>query len=145
LASDLHGRILRELARRDLVEQHLRQLENERARLIHKDDTRHVVKVRQLMSLRGIGANSAWLYVMEFFGWRQIRNRRQLASLAGLAPTPHDSGDTRREQGISKAGNRHIRAMAIEIAWGWLRFQPQSALSQWYEQRFAPEGAALKT
>lgn len=40
------------------------------------------------------------------------------------------------EQGIGKAGNRHIRAMAIEMAWGWLRFQPESALSRWYEDRF---------
>lgn len=144
LASDLQRRLERELARRDLVERHIREIENERARLIRKDETRHVAKVRQLISLRGIGANSAWLYVMEFFGWREIRNRRQLAALAGLAPTPHDSGDTRREQGISKAGNRRIRAMAIEIAWGWLRFQPQSALSQWYEQRFGGGSTRLR-
>jgi transposase len=144
IAPDLQRRILRELERRELVEQQTRWLENERARLIRADSTRHVEKVRQLMALRGIGANSAWLYVMEFFGWRQIRNRRQLAALAGLAPTPHDSGDTKREQGISKAGNRHIRAMAIEIAWGWLRFQPQSALSQWYQQRFAGGSKRLR-
>ncbi|MHC4414620.1 MAG: IS110 family RNA-guided transposase, partial [Planctomycetota bacterium] len=131
VACDLQRRILRELARWEVVQQQIRQVETERARLIRSDDTRHVEQVRQLIKLRGIGVNSAWLYVMEFFGWRQIRNRRQLAALAGLAPTPHDSGETRREQGISKAGNRYIRAMAIEIAWGWLRFQPQSALSQW--------------
>jgi transposase len=144
VAPDLQRRVLREFERRQLVEQQIRQLENARARLIRADDTRHVEKVRQLMALRGIGANSAWLYVREFFGWRQIRNRRQLAALAGLAPTPHDSGDTKRERGISKAGNRHVRAMAIEIAWGWLRFQPQSALSQWYERRFGGGSKRLR-
>ena len=58
---------------------------------------------------------------MEFFSWRRIRNRRQLGSLAGLTPTPYDSGDSRREQGISKAGNRRLRTMAVEIAWCWLQ------------------------
>src|SRR5260221_14052806 len=73
---------------------------------------------------------------MEFFGWRRIRNRRQLAALAGLTPTPYQSGDSDREQGISKAGNRRLRTMAVEIAWCWLRFQPQSALSEGYQQRW---------
>ena len=69
---------------------------------------------------------------------------RQLGSLAGLTPTPHDSGDMRREQGISKAGNRRIRAMAIEIAWGWLRFQPDSELSRWYQRRFGEGSTRLR-
>jgi transposase len=65
------------------------------------------------------------------------RRRRELASLVGLVPTPYNSGTQERDQGISKAGNRRIRAMAIEIAWGWLRFQRGSALSRWYERKFA--------
>jgi transposase len=73
---------------------------------------------------------------MEFFSWRAFRNRREVGALAGLTPTPHQSGGTNREQGISKAGNRYIRAIAIEIAWCWLRFQPDSQLSGWYQQRF---------
>jgi transposase len=59
-----------------------------------------------------------------------------LASLAGLTPTPYQSGGSYREQGISKAGNHRLRTMAVEIAWCWLQFQPQSGLSQWYQQRF---------
>ena len=94
-------------------------------------------KVRQLLRVRGIGFNSAWMYVMEFFGWRRIRNRKQLAALAGLTPTPYQSGDDHHEQGISKAGNRRLRTMAVEIAWCWLQYQPDSALSQWYQKRFA--------
>jgi transposase len=96
-----------------------------------------MAQVRKLLNLRGIGANSAWLFTLEFFSWRAIRNRKQLAALAGLAPTPYDSGTSSREQGISKAGNRRLRTMAVEIAWCWLQYQPQSALSQWYARRWA--------
>ena len=94
--------------------------------------------------VRGIGVNSAWLYVMEFFGWRQFRNRREVGGLAGLTPTPYQSGAVSREQGIGKAGNRYIRAMAIEIAWGWLRFQPESALSRWYQERFGQGSSRIR-
>ena len=93
-------------------------------------------QVRQLMRLRGIGDNSAWLFVMEFFGWREFRNRRQVGGLSGLTPTPYQSGDESQEQGIDKSGNCPIRAMTIEIAWGWLRYQPNSELSRWYQRRF---------
>lgn len=141
---ELQRRIERELARWQLADRQIRDVENERARIIRNSPAANVAKVRQLEQLRGIGPNSAWLYVMEFFGWREIRNRRQLGSLAGLTPTPHDSGDMRREQGISKAGNRRIRAMAIEIAWGWLRFQPDSDLSRWYQRRFGEGSTRLR-
>jgi transposase len=81
---------------------------------------------------------------MEFFGWRQFQNRREVGGLAGLAPTPYDSGKSLREQGISKAGNQRIRALAVEIAWAWLRFQPQSKLSQWYMRRYANGGKRMR-
>ena len=80
---------------------------------------------------------------MEFFGWRRFRNRREVAALAGLVGSPYNSGESERDQGISKAGNRRVRAMMVEIAWLWLRFQPKSALSQWYQRRFA--GGGLRT
>ena len=144
VADELQRRIEREFARWQLADRQIRDVENERARIIRNSLDANVEKVRQLEHLRGIGSNSAWLYVMEFFGWREIRNRRQLGSLAGLTPTPHDSGTMRREQGISKAGNRRIRAMAIEIAWGWLRFQPDSELSRWYRRRFGEGSTRLR-
>ena len=103
-----------------------------------------IEKVRWLMRLKGIGENSAWLFVMEFFGWREFRNRREVGALAGLTPTPYQSGDESREQGISKAGNRPIRAMVIEIAWGWLRHQPQSELSRWFWERFGHGSKRLR-
>ena len=78
---------------------------------------------------------------MELFAWRTFRNRRELGALLGLVPTPDQSGTGRhRELGISKAGNRWVRAVAIEGAWCWLRYQPQSELSQWFGQRFARGG-----
>jgi transposase len=77
---------------------------------------------------------------MELFAWRTLTNRRQVASITGLIPTPFKSGTFNGEQGISKAGNRAVRALAIQIAWGWLMYQPQSTLAQWYEQRFAHGG-----
>jgi transposase len=114
-----------------------------RACLRHRDDP-VIAQVRQLFTLRGIGVNSAWLYVMEFFAWRDFQTPKQVGALAGLTPTPYQSGQSRRELGIAKAGNRHIRAMAIEIAWAWRRFQPDSALSQWYERRFGAGSARLR-
>jgi len=133
----LQQRLLREHERWRFVGRQIKDVENERDRTIRKSEEPPVSKVRQLLNLRGIGVNSAWLYVMEFFSWRQIRNRKQLGSLAGLTPTPYQSGDSAGEQGISKAGNRRLRAMAVEIAWCWLQYQPDSALSAWYQQRFA--------
>ena len=111
-------------------------VEKERRKLLRSSEDEEVAKVRQLLSLKGIGLNSAWLFVMEFFGWREFRNRREVGALAGLTPTPHQSGDLEQELGIDKAGNRHVRGMAIEIAWCWLRFQPESELTHWYERRF---------
>ena len=135
--AELQQRLRREHERWQLVDRQIKDLENERARRIRTSPDQSVAKVRGLLGVRGIGANSAWLYVMEFFGWRRIRNRKQLAALAGLTPTPYQSGDSDREQGISKAGNRRLRTMAVEIAWCWLHYQPGSSLSQWYQQRFA--------
>jgi transposase len=81
---------------------------------------------------------------MELFGWRVFRNRRELAAAVGLAPTPYNSGEDIREQGISRAGNSRIRKLLIEIAWAWLRFQPQTKLSQWYQLRFAKAGKRMR-
>jgi transposase len=136
LPAGLRGRLEQEYSGLQFVEQQIQLLEAERSAMLRTSSDPSVVKVRQLLRLRGIGANSAWLFVMEFFGWRNFRNRRQVGALAGLAPTPYQSGDEWHEQGISKAGNRPMRAMAIEIAWSWLRYQPDSALSRWYRDRF---------
>jgi len=119
-------------------------VEAERADLVKISEGPDVEKVRQLLCLRGIGINSSWLYVMECFGWREFGNRRQVGALAGLSPTPHQSGDEARERGISKAGNRHVRSTALQIAWAWVRWQPQSKLSRWYQERFANGSGRLR-
>lgn len=136
MPNQLLKRVKREWATVGWLNETIRTVETERRMLLRNSDDPAVAKVRQLLALRGIGLNSAWLYVMEFFGWREFRNRREVGALAGLTPTPRQSGELEQELGIDKAGNRHVRTMAIEIAWGWLRFQPDSALSLWYEERF---------
>jgi transposase len=133
----LHARLKRDYERYELVKQQIHCLEAERAETIRTSTTPAVGQVRQLLRLKGIGVESAWLYVMEFFAWRDFANRREIGALAGLTPTPYTSGGSSREQGISKAGNRRVRAMAVEIAWEWLRFQHESQLSRWYQERFA--------
>jgi transposase len=122
----------------------IQTLEAERRALLRHRDDPVIAQVRQLFTLRGIGVNSAWLYVMEFFAWRDVQTPKQVGALAGLTPTPYQSGQSRREQGIAKAGNRHIRAMAIAIAWAWRRLQSASALSQWYERRCGAGSARLR-
>jgi transposase len=144
LPPGLRVRLEREWAKVELFTAQIRQLEGERDEQLRSGTASALELVRQLLRLRGIGVNSAWLYVMEFFGWREFRNRREVGGLAGLAPTPYQSGEMSREQGIAKAGNRYIRAMAIEIAWGWLRFQPDSALSRWYQERFGEGSSRIR-
>jgi transposase len=144
LPPGLHERLLREFARWQLISRQIDDLERERSAKVRDDKTPQIEKVRRLMNLKGIGQNGAWLLVYEFFGWRQIKNRRELGSLAGLTPTPYDSGESRREQGISKAGNRRVRWMMTQLAWGWLRYQPASELSRWYQRRFAQGNTRLR-
>jgi transposase len=127
-----------------LLTTHIQTLEAQRRAVLRRREDAVIAQVRQLFTLRGIGVNSAWLYVMEFFAWRDFQTPKQVGALAGLTPTPSQSGESRRELGIAKAGNRHMRAMAIAIAWAWRRFQPTSALSQWYEQRFGHGSARLR-
>jgi transposase len=136
LPAGLRARLAREWERVAFYTELIERLEAERRELFRHSPDLAVKKARQMNLLRGIGMNSAWLYAMELFGWRELRNRREVGAIVGLAPTPHESGQQERERGMSKAGNRHVRAMAIEIAWGWLRFQPNSELSKWYQRRF---------
>jgi len=132
----LQARLVREVERLELVGRQIQELERERVREIRHSPDPKVEQVRALLRLNGIGLNSSWQFIMEFFGWREFRNGKEVGGLSGLAPTPYQSGSSTREQGMSKAGNRHIRAMAVEIAWGWLRYQPESALTRWYQERF---------
>ncbi len=99
--------------------------------------------VMGLTCLRGIGERSAWPLVYEFL-WRGFANRREVASAAGLVGTPYDSGESVREQGISKAGNKRIRRLMVEVSWYWLRYQPGSAITEWFNRRFAQGGKRMR-
>ena len=134
----LKQRLLREFERLQVANRQARALEDQRAKEVLKGaETPALNKIRKLLKIKGIGIRSSWLYVQEFFGWRKFKNRKEVGGLAGLTPTPYDSGQMKRDQGISKAGNKRMRWMATEIAWGWLRFQPDSELGRWYYTRFA--------
>lgn len=140
----LRALLEREAIRLDLVREQIHELEKERKEILKSSTDPAVEQVRRLLRLKGIGINSAWVDVMEFFAWRAFQNRREVGALAGLTPTPYRSGESAKECGISKAGNRPVRALAIEIAWSWLRNQPNSQLSRWYRKRFAKGGSRVR-
>ena len=133
----------RELERLARVEEQLGHLEEERRERYRTGTGRAAQQARQLSRAKGVGEMTATLFAHEFF-WRDFKNRREVGAAAGLVGCPYDSGQSRREQGISKAGNRRIRTAMIELAWRWLTFQPDSELSRWYERRFAHGSGRLR-
>lgn len=141
LPSRLREELERETERLALVDRQIAQLEREQAeRLASPEEAPGLVKQRQLQRLRGLGLIGAWVLVSELFGWRRFNNRRQVAGSAGLGSSPYRSGNLERDQGISKAGNARVRTLMVELAWSWLRYQPDSALSKWYAERFGRTG-----
>lgn len=141
----LPAEVLRELeqeqARLDIVVSQLKELEEARAqrlRTARKEAPAPAAErwALKLAELNGVGEDTAWKLAHEFFGWREFRNRRQVGGAAGLTGSPYSSGDSQREQGISKAGNARVRHLMTELAWRWLRFQSGSELARWYERRF---------
>jgi len=90
--------------------------------------------------MRAIGPIGSWVLATEVFGWREIRHGRELGAIVGLVPALSQSGETRREQGITRAGNAHVRRVMVQLAWTWVRVQPTSALTQWYQRRFGSGG-----
>ena len=140
LPQQLHQRLLREWTHRTGLTERIRLIEQLQLQKLRSSSDPALELVRQLMTLKGIGLQSAWLFTFEFFAWRNIRSRQEITALSGLAPSPYNSGDEVRDLGISKAGSSSVRAMAIQIAWGWIRFQPDSELTHWFEKRFAHGG-----
>lgn len=136
----LRAEITRELARLAVVDQQMKQLGVERTEAVRSRLLPNAEKIEHLERLKAIGPTSATVLVSELFGWRDFKNGKQVGSCAGLTPTPYSSGDVEREQGISRAGNRRVRTLCVEIAWGWVRYQPESALTKWFNERFAKGG-----
>jgi len=144
LPADLRQRIGREYARLQGAQQDLLALRKEQQARLKQQQTPAMEKIRLLQQLCSIANGSSWVFVMELFGWRKFANRREVAGAVGLAPMPYQSGDSAHDQGISRAGNRRVRAMAVEIAWSWLRYQPGSDLSRWYQRRFGSGGKRMR-
>ena len=136
--------IEREYERLQIVEQQIKDIEKRQREEVAAMQTESMRKVAMLMMLNGIGQRSSWVFIMELFGWRQFSNRAEVGAAAGLSPTPHASGKMNRELGISKGGNRRVRSLAVEIAWCWLRYQPRSKLTRWFNKRFAGGGKRMR-
>ena len=131
LPAPLRARLERECERLALAQKQYKQLE---AALAEQLPAPVKQRIGHLVRLRGVGHTGASRLVLELF-WRDFANRRQVGSCVGLVPQPYDSGQSRVDQGISKQGNRRVRALLIEMAWMWLRYQPESALTKWFTQR----------
>lgn len=139
----LKAQILRELDRLELVIEQIRAIETERDRLLAPERKAENSVISMLENVRGIGPEFASLLWVEGF-YRHFDNRRQIAAYAGLAPTPWQSGSVDRDQGVSKAGNARLRTTMIQVAWLWVRHQPDSALTSWFRQRAASGCAAQR-
>jgi transposase len=134
LPAELQARLARAAARLEVLAEQLAELDaQQRAAVTTAVPTS---ALRQLVQLKGVATTSASVLLDEGLVWRAFRNRRQIGGLLGFAPTPYDSGESTREQGISRAGNHRLQAISIQLAWNWVRWQPQSALTQWYRARF---------
>jgi len=140
LPPQLRRRLEREYQRLACVDDQLELLAVQRREALRHSTDERIAKVRKLLQLRGVGEVGSWTVVMEMFGWRVFKNRRQVASLVGLTGTPSDSGGIDKEQGIDKAGNARVRALLIEMAWNWVRWQPNSDITLWFNRKFGGGG-----
>jgi len=145
LPDHLKAQISRELARLELLLEQIKAMEAERDALFAAAKATMPASgpVAMLLEIKGIGPEFAAILWMEAF-FRSFANRKQVAAYAGLAPTPWQSGSVDREQGVSKAGNPRLRTMLIQLAWLWLRHQPQSALALWFKERVSRNGGRFK-
>ena len=139
------ARIGRVLDRLELVMRQIAELERARDAVLAEEAAsgEAEVMIRGLARLKGIGAELATVLVWEGYV-RAFPNRKALGAYAGPTGTPFASGDKRREQGIAKAGNRRLRSALVELAWLWLRYQPQSALAAWFRSRTGAAGGRMR-
>ena len=112
----------------------------ERNTQLADDNDRVAETARRLCTLRGVAEVSAAAFSAELFGTRTFSNGRQLGALIGLVPVPYRSDQSVQDQRISKAGRPQLRRLALQLAWNWLRYQPESALTQWFRRRFEAAG-----
>jgi len=141
----LRGEIERLLMRYDILCQQITEVETQRKAALNgaAGQFPNANKVRVLSTLGGVGETTATVLVAEVYH-RTFATRRHLASFLGLSPSPYSSGDVERDQGINKAGNKLARQTLVELAWFWLRYQPDSKLSLWWRERFGAKGARAR-
>ena len=139
----LKAQVRRELDRLELLLAQIKAVEAERDALLAAEQTKAPVAPAMLLSVKGIGPEFAAVLWSEGLS-RPFENRRQIAAYAGLAPTPWQSGSVDREQGISQSGNPRLRTTMIQLAWLWLRHQPNSALALWFHDRVKRNGGRLR-
>ena len=142
LGEGLRQRLEREIERMEVVQRQIRGIERTMQAELEEAATAGsaLAMLQRLASQRGIGAQGARSMVVELFAWRGFRNRRAVGGCTGLTPTPYQSGNTVHEQGIDKAGNVWLRRVATQLAWSWVRWQPHSEITQWFNRRFATAG-----
>jgi transposase len=140
----LIARLTREWTHYQQIEARRRELLEARRTRVEQATDVVAVQVQHLTRLRGIGPNGALTLSTELFAWRGFTNGRQIGACVGLTPTPYCSDQRSREQGISRSGNRRVRALSVELAWKWLLWQPQSALSRWFHERFGQHRRARR-
>lgn len=144
LPAGLTRRLERAWAQLAFLDRTLRELDAERAALTVDPTTALGRAIDRLPTLRGIGPTGTWTLATEVFGWREIRNGRQLGALVGLVPAPFQSGEAARDQGITRAGNTHVRRVMVQLAWSWVRYQPDSALTRWFQLKFGHGSRRLR-
>jgi transposase len=144
LQTRVRQEIQRELERLRLVDGQIRELKTQQREEVRAGRTEAARKMAKLERVKAVGDVSSMVLVEELFGWREFRNRREVGALVGLTGSPYNSGQSEREQGISKEGNGRLRANAIELAWMWVRWQPRSDLTQWFYRRYAFPGSTRR-
>jgi len=143
LPANLKAQISRELDRLEIILAQVKTVEAERDALLELMGEQVSTPATMVAQLRGIGPEFAAVLWSEGL-FRHFDNRKQLAAYAGLAPTPWQSGSVNHEQGVSKSGNPRLRTTMVQVAWLWLRHQPDSALSLWFQERVQRNGGRLK-
>jgi transposase len=134
LPAEVQARLARAATRLEVMEGQIAALEAQQHAAVTA--AAPVSAVRRLVQLKGVATTSASVLLDEGLVWRAFQNRRQIGGFLGFAPTPYDSGESEREQGISRAGNTRLQAISVQLAWNWVRWQPLSALTQWYREHF---------
>ena len=140
----LKARLAREYKRLLVAEKQLDELRKQQREEVKNPGSAATQMVKRLCELKGIGVVSAWILVMEFFAWRDFKNRREVGAAAGLTGTPHASDGSSWDKGVSKSGNKEVRRLMIELSWLWLRYQPGAKRTLWYRRKWGTGSKRLR-